>query len=316
MPESPFFSVFIPTYNRAQLISRAIKSIYQQCFTDYEIIVIDDASSDNTTDVIDQLKTQYSSIQLNYVKQLRNGKIGAHNTALKYANGFLLVTLDSDDVLAPSALKDYYEMWMSIPEESRHKFVGVEGLGAYLYTHTIAGKKYPESPLDSHYLELQYHYKDRGDKKPALRLDILRRYPYPDYPGEYHLKDSYLWENLAAEYKTRYFNTIVQFFEYQPDGLSSNNFKKRMENTRGYREYYKNLVTNHGPWLDKKRCNKAVINYVRYSLHARETLNLAKLKHPYSNHRLSYIIKGYCKYLGDLVQQKTIKLNQRLSNKP
>lgn len=92
----PYVSIIIPTYNRANTIVKTIESILNQTYSDYEIIVVDDNSSDNTKEVINEYINDYPFIK--YLKHENNrGGSAARNTGVKVANGKLISFLDSDD---------------------------------------------------------------------------------------------------------------------------------------------------------------------------------------------------------------------------
>lgn len=98
------FSVIIPTFNRASLLSRAINSVLSQSFTDYEIIIVDDGSTDETKSIID-LKFKSS---VHYVYQKNSGVCSARNHGAKLAIGEYLIFLDSDDWLSNNCLQLYF----------------------------------------------------------------------------------------------------------------------------------------------------------------------------------------------------------------
>ena len=87
-------SVIIPTYNRKKYIKRAIDSVIHQSYKPFEIIVIDDGSTDGTYELI---KQSYSSSQISLKKQKNNGVSSARNKGIKLANGDWIAFLDSDD---------------------------------------------------------------------------------------------------------------------------------------------------------------------------------------------------------------------------
>ena len=89
---NPFISIIMPTYNRAGYIEEALDSIKKQTFTDYEIIVVDDGSTDNTKEILDK----YKGIRCIYLEHV--GIAGARNTAVKAAKGKWIAFLDSDDL--------------------------------------------------------------------------------------------------------------------------------------------------------------------------------------------------------------------------
>jgi len=94
--EKPKVSVIIPTYNRAELLPRAIKSVLEQTYQDFEIIVVDDGSTDNTEEVIKEFQEQDKRIK--YIKHDKNkGGSAARNTGIKAAKGKYVAFLDSDD---------------------------------------------------------------------------------------------------------------------------------------------------------------------------------------------------------------------------
>lgn len=95
------FSFIIPTYNRGYCISNTIKSVLEQNFTSYEIIVVDDGSEDNTEEVINSI----NSNKINYVKLKQNVGVNiARNKGADIATGSWLVFLDSDDLIINNAL--------------------------------------------------------------------------------------------------------------------------------------------------------------------------------------------------------------------
>jgi glycosyltransferase involved in cell wall biosynthesis len=99
---NPQFSVLIPVYNREEYVCEAIDSVLAQTFRDYELIVVDDGSTDQTPNVLrsygNRLKTVYQNNQ---------GSVVAKNRAASVATGEYLVFLDSDDILFPFALSTY-----------------------------------------------------------------------------------------------------------------------------------------------------------------------------------------------------------------
>src|SRR5690349_3602213 len=95
----PKVSVIIPTYNRAQFIARAVDSVLEQTYKDFEIIVIDDGSSDNTQEI---LKAYEGKIR--YVYQQNKGISAARNRGIQEAKGEYIAFLDSDDVWKPEKL--------------------------------------------------------------------------------------------------------------------------------------------------------------------------------------------------------------------
>lgn len=103
----PFFSVIIPTYNRLQYLREALESVRRQSFTDYEVIVVDDGSTDGTqTGVLEMLKSgNAQKLKLKYLRQENAGPGTARNLGAREARGEYLAFLDSDDLWFPWTLE-------------------------------------------------------------------------------------------------------------------------------------------------------------------------------------------------------------------
>lgn len=261
---TPLFSIFIPTYNRAGVLPRALDSIQQQEFKDFNVVIIDDGSSDNTEQLVSTWIAQ-SGISTTYVKQTNQGKHAAHNAALPYLTGELTVLLDSDDLLLPQTLQILAEQWQKIPDKSQ--YAGVEGNVKHTDGH-LEGDTFPTDPLDCSQRELRFKYHIRGDKRGATRTDILQRFPYPVFEGERHIKPSVIQYQIAREFIYRYINDIIQIKEHQVGGLSDNRFKLRMKNPKGFRECYRQEINLYSDNRNIKALKHNYINYIRYSLHA------------------------------------------------
>jgi len=100
-----YFSIVIPTYNRASIISYAIYSVLNQTFNDYEVIIVDDGSSDNTEQIIKSI----SDKRIKYIKTENYGVAHARNIGIKQAIGTYIGFLDSDDLMENYHMQTAYE---------------------------------------------------------------------------------------------------------------------------------------------------------------------------------------------------------------
>jgi glycosyltransferase involved in cell wall biosynthesis len=98
----PFFSVIIPSYNRSEFLPSTIQSILSQDFQDFEILVIDDGSTDNTRDVMVPFCAQNERIT--YFHKANEERAAARNFGIKHAKGDFIIFLDSDDEFLPGHL--------------------------------------------------------------------------------------------------------------------------------------------------------------------------------------------------------------------
>lgn len=103
----PFFSIIIPSYNRAHIIERAIEGVLVQTFQDFEIIIVDDGSTDNTEGIIKKFS---NDLRIKYIFQKNAGVCAARNTGGKLAIGDYLIFLDSDDTVEMLWLQGFYNL--------------------------------------------------------------------------------------------------------------------------------------------------------------------------------------------------------------
>lgn len=101
----PYFSIIIPTYNRAYILSIAINSVLNQTFSDWELIVVDDGSIDNTKDLV----LAYKDSRIHYIYQENAERSAARNNGINHAKGAYICFLDSDDYFLPERLKKIYD---------------------------------------------------------------------------------------------------------------------------------------------------------------------------------------------------------------
>ena len=147
---TPTVSVIIPTYNRAHLIGRAIQSVLNQTYQDFEIIVVDDASKDNTEEVVKSFRDE----RIIYLRHENNrGAQTARNTGIKAAKGGWIAFLDSDDEWLPQRLEVelslahktgvsvvYSECYIKRSNDSELKIFGIRHKSGDIYRDLL---KYP-----------------------------------------------------------------------------------------------------------------------------------------------------------------------------
>lgn len=116
-------SVVIPTYNRAELLSRTITSVLDQSFQDFEVIVVDDGSIDETEAIV----SEYTDDRIIYLPhEVNKGPSAARNTGVKAAEGELIAFLDSDDELKPTFLERSIETLQAESSDCAGTFVALE----------------------------------------------------------------------------------------------------------------------------------------------------------------------------------------------
>ncbi|HHH52473.1 MAG TPA: glycosyltransferase [Bacteroidetes bacterium] len=97
------FSIIMPTYNRAHMIGKAIESVLSQTYTNWELIIIDDGSTDNTRETI----SKYQDKRIKYYYQKNNGRSAARNKGIELSKGAYISFLDDDDYYLPEFLEEF-----------------------------------------------------------------------------------------------------------------------------------------------------------------------------------------------------------------
>src|SRR5208282_4925870 len=107
MNHNLFISVIIPTYNRTEQTIAAIDSVLAQTYSNFEVIVVDDGSTDRSGDVIQRFISQRPDgcQQIRFFRELNQGASAARNTGIANARGEYIAFLDSDDIWVPEKLE-------------------------------------------------------------------------------------------------------------------------------------------------------------------------------------------------------------------
>ncbi len=259
------YSLLTPTYNRAHTLPKVYESLKAQTLLDFEWIIVDDGSTDNTGFLVNGWIKEAPFV-IRYFKQSNAGHHVATNKAILEAQGEFCLPLDSDDRLLPEALEMFWLYWKSIPVAQRKDYVGVTAL-IQTQSGQILGQKFRQHIFDSDTTTLSYILRFGGDRKGMLRTDILKENPYPVFEAERFISDSIIWHRIARTYKTRFINEVLCVSDYLSDGQTLNTIKHLLDNPKGSSLYYQELLNDPHRFSFKVRLGIHAY-FVRYSLHA------------------------------------------------
>jgi len=117
----PAISVVLPTYNRAPLLKGSIESVLNQTYQDFELIVVDDGSTDRTKEVVKSVKSE----KIKFIRLIENkGAAAARNIGIKSARGAAIAFQDSDDVWRPDKLKKQSDFLFNAPSDVGMVYTG------------------------------------------------------------------------------------------------------------------------------------------------------------------------------------------------
>ncbi|UOY92705.1 glycosyltransferase family 2 protein [Ectobacillus sp. JY-23] len=242
-------TVFTPTYNRGYIIENLYKSLQKQTFRDFEWLVIDDGSIDNTEELFKEWKNEKNFFKIRYYKVENGGKHRAINKAIDLANGDVFFIVDSDDYLIPTALEKVASWFRTI--ENQVGFCGVSGNRGRTEIDVI-GTTFKGDYIDATSLERnQFHI--TGDKAEVFYTHVLKKYKFPEYEGERFISEATVWEKMAYEgYKIRWFNETIYICNYLEDGLTQNMIQTFAKSPRGTALYMKQQIKFHNCGLKGK----------------------------------------------------------------
>ena len=231
------FTIFTPTYNRAYIIENLYRSLLRQTFRDFEWVVIDDGSTDNTKELFNSfLNDDNRFFELKYKKVENGGKHRAINSGVKMAAGELFFIVDSDDYLSDNALEIANNIENSIPNNTKNYYAGICGLRGYS-SNNIIGTTFNGDFLDITSLERGKH-NITGDKSEIFYTNVLKKYPFPEFDGENFITECVVWDKIAYNgYKLRFFNKIIYICDYLTDGLTAQSDELFNKTPKGYGLY-------------------------------------------------------------------------------
>ncbi|HAF01921.1 MAG TPA: glycosyltransferase family 2 protein [Methylophilaceae bacterium] len=261
---SPKFTVFTPAYNRAHTLDRVYDSLKVQTYRDFEWIVIDDGSKDNTRELVAEWMKE-ADFPVTYKYQENSGRHVAFNRAVEIAKGELFFVIDSDDGFLPDAIEIMLKAWEDIPESQRQGFTGVVTRCQY-EDGTPCTPAFEPNPLDTNSLDLRFKHKIRGETWGFHRTSIMKAYPFPEDKGLRYVPENLIWDDIARKYKIRCINDALRVY-YQDSGnqLSKGDPRKKAL----HRNYSLKIMNRDFDYFVYDPINffKWAVLYVRYSFH-------------------------------------------------
>lgn len=231
----PKLTIFTPTYNRSHTLSRLHDSLVKQSLKDFEWLVVDDGSSDNTAVLFENWTSNDNGFQVRYIRIPNGGKNRAINLGIKEASGRYFMILDSDDMLSPNAVEFIIEKMPAVEIES--DFIGISGKKGDLNGVPLGaeGRSYNEDGYtDCSNIERSKYGLER-DMAEVFITEKLRRYEFKVWQGEKFTPEEVVWNQMALDgYRLRWYNKVIYLCEYQSGGLTDSTWSLLRNNPMGY----------------------------------------------------------------------------------
>jgi glycosyltransferase involved in cell wall biosynthesis len=262
------FTVFTATYNRAHTLSRVYESLKAQTFCDFEWVVGDDGSTDNTASLIKEWQID-AGFPIHYFKQVHAGKHFVYNRAVREASGEYFLEVDSDDAIKSQALERAHYHWEQIPALERNKYFAIlffcedeEGVRF--------GNHFPHDPMDFDYRTFNYSKIYRSEKLRCIRTATLKQYPFSESVQDSYIPESVVFCEIGKKYKARFSNEVLRIY-YQDVPSIMRKPIHPMRNLDGLRFAILYTLNNDLDFFFQRPLDfiRKAMNFARFSMHFR-----------------------------------------------
>lgn len=236
------FSVITPTFNRAHTLERVYISLLNQTDHDFDWVIIDDASTDGTENLVNSWLEQSNPFSIQYHKLKENkGKPNALNQGFQYCTRPITVIADSDDTFVPDTFAELRMLWNTVDlSMDAHKI-------ATIWTLTddeegdLVGEAFPHNFWQVSFKERVLDRKStiKGEKWHSWRSEILKEYKMFHSEHTTYIPENATWKRINQDYDFLCVNMIHRKYYSSPDGIIQKK-KKRIEweKRKYYRTYY------------------------------------------------------------------------------
>ena len=228
-------TVFTPTYNRAHTIERVYESLKAQTCDDFEWLVIDDGSTDNTKTLVESfIEASGSGMKIHYVYKENGGLYTGYNVAYATIKTELCVCIDSDDFMPVDAVEKIVSFWK---EQGTDDYAGILGLDFNIATKEIIGGTFPSGLREVYFYDLTLKKLHAGDTKPVMRTSFMRQVaPQIGFPGEKNFNPVYMMLQVCDNYPVLLMNEVLCNVEYQlgADSMSQGIWRQYVNSARSF----------------------------------------------------------------------------------
>ena len=222
-------TIITPTYNRAYILKKAYISLTKQSNKLFEWLIIDDGSTDNTSQLIKKIKEE-KKIIIRYYYKKNGGKHTALNFGIPKAKGDLILILDSDDYLSKNAIEIIYKYWDKYKDNSN--LCGI----TFLRKISNPIKKFKMfDECISNPIDFKYNQNNLSDMCELIRKNIFLEFPFPEFENERFLSEFIVVGEMSKKYDMVYVPKEIYYTKYLKDGLSKNWLRLVVNNPLGAR---------------------------------------------------------------------------------
>lgn len=260
-------TIFTPAYNRVHTLERTYQSLCNQTCKDFEWLIIDDGSTDNTYNIVKGWIKE-ADFFIKYIYKENGGLYTGYNTAYANIETELNVCIDSDDYMPVNAVEIIINHWKKYGNE---KYAGIIGLDFYHNKNVPIGGFFPTELNEVYFLDLYTKNIHHGDTKQVMRTDLMKEVaPMKGFPNEKNFNPVYMLMQVCDVFPLLVLNENLCFVDYQENDSMSKAIYWQ------YRNSPKSLVKQRLLELSLKR--NTLKNKFRIAIHYISSCIFAKEK--------------------------------------
>lgn len=292
MNNTPFFSIIIPTYNRAHILINTLQSVKSQTFTDWECIVVDDGSNDATKEMM-AIECK-DDIRIHYIYQNNAERSAARNKGINSAKGTYICFLDSDDAYKDNHLQVLYNSIQSNNNPTALFFTNFD----VLKEGTVSAINIPKLSNDA----INYFFTNAIiPARVCISKEIVKKKQFDE--DIVIVEDTILWARIARHFKIIHIEESTVVYNLHEDNsinIKNNSFQKRLAGLKLFFKRYPDIAANLKNDIKKSLLGDAYFGIARhyiYKNHKQKALKniLISIRyqkfHPQLKHKLFIIYK-------------------------
>lgn len=261
-------TVFTPTFNRRELLTRCYESMCRQTNKDFVWMIVDDGSTDDTKKFADEWKKN-SDLEIIYIYKDNGGLHTAYNVAIENIDTELCVCIDSDDFMPDNAVELILNFWDKYGSD---EYAGIVGLDFNLDGKVIGDPLPNQKTVNLIDLFIGKYDIVNGDRTNVIRTELYKTVaPMKVFPNEKNFNPHYMHLQISDNYDFLVLNENLRFVDYQSDGMTNSMLKQYKSSPNSFAEIRKLYLSFSGTSLKFK---------IKHSIHLVSSCILA--------HKLSF----------------------------
>ena len=293
-------TILSPAYNKGKTIRRTFESLLRQTNYQFEWVIVNDGSTDDTQDIISTFHTDKFPIRI--FNKENEGLNRTWNKGIKLSRGELIMRVDPDDFITNDAIEQVLKYKPLLDKDE--KLCSVVFLTKFS-NGKIVGTTPVKTVHRSNFIDYRLVEKAKGDRMEIVKKTVFEKYPMPEIEGEKFCLESVMWQNIAMHYDALYVPYPIYVREYNEASITSNLTQVMRSNPKGalltYSKYIHILLLKkkEGISVDHELMTNG-INYFRYGLCAKTSL-LGIMKNVPAFITLLFFLPGLFFFLVDTV---------------